>query len=77
MAKQYWLHSSIYLSIRRYNFKNIALGDEKLNINNDSFKNAVKLSQSEEFINKLPLKSETNVGEFGVRLSGDKDKELE
>ena len=50
--------------------KNIALGDEKLNINNDSFKNAVKLSQSEEFINKLPLKSETNVGEFGVRLSG-------
>ena len=50
--------------------KNITLTDQNLNINEKSFLTAIEHSQSKNFINALPQKTETYVGEFGVRLSG-------
>tara|TARA_B100001059_G_scaffold236757_1_gene289824 strand:+ start:229 stop:1971 length:1743 start_codon:yes stop_codon:yes gene_type:complete len=50
--------------------KNITLSSDSTTINEKSFASAIKCSQSEDFINNLPQKTETFVGEFGVRLSG-------
>ena len=50
--------------------ENIAIGVELKNINMDKIKSAVKLAQMSDFIDNLPEKYETRVGERGVRLSG-------
>ena len=49
---------------------NIAFGLEKGKIDNEAINYAVKASQLNEFINSLPNKIHTSVGERGVRLSG-------
>ena len=48
--------------------KNIAYGN--LDANDDEIIEAARLSVSEDFINELPKKYETIIGENGVRLSG-------
>ena len=50
--------------------KNIILSSKSNTIDEKAFVKAIQLSQSESFINNLSQKTETYVGEFGVRLSG-------
>ena len=47
-----------------------------LNATNEEIENAAKLSYCEEFINELPNKYQTIVGENGVRLSGGEKQRL-
>ena len=47
-----------------------------LNASEEEIKNAVKLSFSEEFINSLPNKYNTLIGENGIRLSGGEKQRL-
>ena len=47
-----------------------------LNATDDEIKNAAKLSFSDEFINLLPKKYETIIGENGIRLSGGEKQRL-
>ncbi|MCF7820262.1 MAG: ABC transporter ATP-binding protein/permease [Candidatus Pacebacteria bacterium] len=49
---------------------NIALGLEENEIDNQKIKKAIKVAQLTEFINKLPEKENTKIGERGIRLSG-------
>jgi len=49
---------------------NIAFGLEKEKIDNQAINYAVNASQLNEFVNSLPNKIHTSVGERGVRLSG-------
>ena len=49
---------------------NIALSGKSKNIDDQLISKAMHLSNSSDFINKLPMGVETTVGEFGVRLSG-------
>jgi ABC-type multidrug transport system fused ATPase/permease subunit len=49
---------------------NIAFGVDKKNINEEHVKVAAKIANIHDFIDKLPLKYQTTVGERGVRLSG-------
>ncbi len=49
---------------------NIAVEFDEKKINLDRLNKAIKLSNCEEFINQLPNKLDTDVGERGVRLSG-------
>ncbi len=49
---------------------NIAVEFDEKKINLDRLNKAIKLSNCEEFINQLPNKLDTEVGERGVRLSG-------
>ena len=46
------------------------IGYANLDANLDEIKEAAKLSSCEEFINELPNKYETIIGENGIRLSG-------
>jgi len=47
-----------------------------LNATNEEIENAAKLSYCEKFINELPNKYQTIVGENGVRLSGGEKQRL-
>ena len=49
---------------------NIAFGVDKKNINQEHVQVAAKIANIHDFIDKLPLKYQTTVGERGVRLSG-------
>jgi ATP-binding cassette subfamily C protein len=49
---------------------NIAFGLEKKEIDEEKLQNAIKASQLTEFINQLPEKENTKIGERGIRLSG-------
>ncbi len=49
---------------------NIAFGVNEKDINQESYKEALKLAQLENFINSLPKKDNTFVGDRGIRLSG-------
>jgi len=49
---------------------NIALGQSLENINKKSVEKALKIANLYEFVNKLPKKDQTKVGENGVRISG-------
>ena len=49
---------------------NIAFGIEKENINKKLLDEAIGLAELDKFIKKLPDGLETNVGEFGSKLSG-------
>ena len=76
MAKQYChIPQFIYLLDDTIK-KNIALGIEDIIIDNEKIDKALRLSQSEKFVQNLPQKLETYVGEFGVRLSEDRDRDL-
>ena len=50
--------------------KNITLTDQNLNINEKSFFTAIEAFTIKKFYKCLTTKTETYVGEFGVRLSG-------
>ncbi len=50
--------------------ENIALGVEKNNINNENLEQAIRLSHCDEFLNKLPEKTNTLFGKDGFKLSG-------
>ena len=49
---------------------NIAFGLEEKDFEDERFKRALKMSQLEGFIENLPEKELTNVGDQGIRLSG-------
>tara|TARA_B100000035_G_scaffold315016_1_gene333485 strand:+ start:1739 stop:3484 length:1746 start_codon:yes stop_codon:yes gene_type:complete len=49
---------------------NIAFGELPENFNEENFKDAIKFAQLEKFINTLPDKDKTIVGDRGIRLSG-------
>ncbi|MDC0469143.1 ABC transporter ATP-binding protein/permease [Candidatus Pelagibacter sp.] len=49
---------------------NIAFGVDKTDINQEHVLVAAKIAKIHDFIDKLPLKYQTTVGERGVRLSG-------
>ena len=50
--------------------KNIAIGEDEHNIDNEHLEKCIKISRLDDFISKLPNKSSTFVGESGVQLSG-------
>ena len=50
--------------------KNIAFGIKEENIDNNKINDTLEISQIKNFIEKLPEKIETKIGEFGARLSG-------
>ena len=49
---------------------NIAFGIKDEEFNEINYKNAIKLAQLDRFINSLPNKDNTTVGDRGIRLSG-------
>ena len=49
---------------------NIAFGLEENEIDEDKLQKAIEVSQLTEFINQLPEKENTKIGERGIRLSG-------
>ena len=49
---------------------NIAFGESSHQFNNENYQNAIKLAQLDSFINSLPNKDSTVVGDRGIRLSG-------
>ncbi len=57
--------------------RNIALGKEDKEIDEKKLYSAVELSQLKEFVEDLPDKSNTIMGDRGARISGGQNKELE
>ena len=51
-------------------YENIALGKESEKIDNQKIEKVSLQSQSKEFIEDLPEKHQTKIGERGIRLSG-------
>ncbi|HKK53943.1 MAG TPA: ATP-binding cassette domain-containing protein, partial [Patescibacteria group bacterium] len=49
---------------------NIAFGLEEDEIDEEKLQKAIEVSQLREFINQLPEKENTKIGERGIRLSG-------
>ena len=56
--------------------KNIALGCEESEIDFERIKYVAKIASIDEFINNLPLKYRTNVGESGIKLCGGQGQRL-
>jgi len=55
---------------------NISYGQTSATKTNKETKDAAKLANIDEFIEKLPLKYQTNVGERGIKLSGGQKQRL-
>jgi ATP-binding cassette subfamily C protein len=49
---------------------NVAFGVEDKKIDEERFQRAAAIAQLDEFIDRLPQRENTNIGEHGVRLSG-------
>jgi len=49
---------------------NVSMGYPKDSINSQLVSEAIKIAQLEDFVNSLPQKLETNVGDRGTRMSG-------
>jgi ABC-type multidrug transport system fused ATPase/permease subunit len=64
-----YVNQSIYLTDDTLR-KNVAFGINEKNIDEEAIERAIKAAQLDEFINSLPDRLETMVGERGVRLSG-------
>lgn len=56
--------------------ENIAFGEKKSTINYDMVRNVCKEAQIDNYINSLPLKYDTIIGEGGARLSGGQRQRL-
>ena len=56
--------------------ENIAFGEKKSVINFEMVKKACKDAQIDDYINSLPLKYDTIIGEGGTRLSGGQRQRL-
>ena len=56
--------------------KNVLLGVNEENENNENYKKALKVSLSDEFINKINNLDQTIVGENGIKLSGGQKQRL-
>lgn len=56
--------------------KNVLLGVNIENENNENYKKALKVSLSDEFINKIKNLDQTIVGENGIKLSGGQKQRL-
>jgi ABC-type multidrug transport system fused ATPase/permease subunit len=72
---RFWQNNVSYVSQNTYLMddsikKNIAFGLNPEEIDQDLLNDSIKISQLEYFINSLPKKTETFVGERGVSLSG-------
>ena len=50
--------------------KNIAIGEDEKNIDNKHLEKCLEISKLNDFVMKLPNKSDTFVGESGIQLSG-------
>ena len=70
MAKKYWLRTTRCFYFRRYVKKNIAFGLDEETINNDKIYQSLELAGLKGFVDNLPLKIETIIGEKGDRISG-------
>lgn len=64
-----YIPQSIYLSDENIR-ANIAFGVSEKEIDEDKVQQAIHLSRLSEFIDSLPQKADTVIGEHGVRLSG-------
>ena len=56
--------------------KNIALGVNDKDINNEKLNKSISLSQLEDFVTSLASGYETNVGERGVQISGGQSQRI-
>ena len=74
MAKHNRLCSSICIFDRWYNQKEYNLWSWWKKIDQRKLDRALQLAQIKDFVNSLPEKENTIVGERGVKISEDKDK---
>lgn len=70
-----WLNFVSYVPQSIYLFddtikNNITLGKKESEIDKKNFSNSIRNSELEEFINKLPNKENTMIGEVGSKISG-------
>jgi len=73
--KQYWRSSVAYipqqvLLIDASLKQNIALGQSEVEIDDEKVQDAINQAYLSEFVNELPQKLETIIGENGIRISG-------